>query len=381
MKRFIFTAIAITTVAISCTKSNFVELPQTQQTPISFDTYTGKTPVTKAISETTTTLGGYTSLSSPAFHVKAFIPGVYTAVYADMDKDVWCTSMTPDNPETQDKNEYSATWDYDGTTYWPTSGVLEFLAYGSNAVDHMTFKKTETDGIETTSHTEFEYEVSDIVAEQEDLIVATPETTSTMPEGGKVTLEFKHLLSRVGFTLQTTESNSIYVTIKSIILHGDFYESGNVDLRNPEISTTGIQATANHSYPLFGTNKNTEGAIVSYDCFRINNVPSAGTSIYANSTRVPANGEVSEAIADKVGAKADNRFMMLIPKGVAKKAEIIYQIAGAKEEHVEADFEDITLVAGNAYEFIVRLSTESIEFEGTVVGWDTAETVTVPKED
>jgi hypothetical protein len=73
--------------------------------------------------------------------------------------------------------------------------------------------------------------------------------------------------------------------------------------------------------------------------------------------------------------------MMLIPNGVAKKAEIIYQIAGAKEEHVEADFEDITLVAGNAYEFIVRLSTESIEFEGTVVGWDTAETVTVPKED
>ena len=381
MKRFIFTAIAITTVAISCTKSSFVELPQNQQTPISFDTYTGKAPITKATSETTTTLGSYTTSESPAFHVKAFVPGVYTAVYADMDKDVWCTSMTPDDPTTTDKNEYSATWDYNGTTYWPTSGVLEFLAYGSNASDHITFTTTEVNGSTTTSHTEFAYRVPSIVADQEDLIVATPVTTTAMPDGGKVTLNFKHLLSKVGFTLQTTETNNIYVTIKSIVLHGDFYESGNVNLTNPALSTTGVNVTANHSYSLFGVNRNNAQEIVSYDCFKINNVPDAGTGIYANSTRVPANGDVGEAIADKVGATADNRFMMLIPNGVAKKAEIIYQIAGAKEEHVEADFADITFEAGKAYEFIVRLSTESIEFEGTVVGWDTAETVTVPKEE
>ena len=50
MKKYIFTAIVFATAALGCTKSNLVELPQSQETPITFEVYNGKTPISKATS-------------------------------------------------------------------------------------------------------------------------------------------------------------------------------------------------------------------------------------------------------------------------------------------------------------------------------------------
>lgn len=360
MNKYIFTAIALAAVAVGCTKSNIVDLPQASQTPISFETYTGKTPTTKASSETTETLKTYTAEATPAFHVKAFTPGVYTGKLPMNKKVYWDT--------TEEK------WDYEGAAYWPANGKLEFVAYGSNAVDHITFDSTGEGENQVDSHIAFTYEVDETVSQQEDLIVAVPETTSSMPEGGKITLNFKHLLSRVGFKLQTTKTNDVIVTIKSIKLYGDFYSQGTVDLTAP---TPVIELVAgslkddddNAYYSLFDTEYTLGQDSGSYDCFRTSSVPSEGTGIYANTSVTLANdGETVISIQD---ASEADRYMMLIPGGTVEYAEIVYQLPGSSEQRVKAELDDsITLGAGLAYEFVIRLSTDSIDFRGDVVDWD-----------
>ena len=48
MKRFIFSAIALMVAATACTESGIVDMPEFYGNPIVFDTYIGKTPITKA---------------------------------------------------------------------------------------------------------------------------------------------------------------------------------------------------------------------------------------------------------------------------------------------------------------------------------------------
>ena len=359
MNKYIFTAIALAAVAVGCTKSNIVDLPQASQTPISFETYTGKTPTTKASSETTETLKTYTAEATPAFHVKAFTPGVYTGKLP-MDKDVWWDT-------TEEK------WDYDGAAYWPANGKLEFVAYGSNAVDLITFDSTGEGENKVYSNTAFTYKVDETVSQQEDLLVAVPVTTSTMPDKGKITLNFKHLLSRVGFKLQTTKQNDVIVTIKSIKLYGDFYSQGTVDLtaETPEIELkeNSLKTENNAYYSLFDTDYILGQTTGTYDCFRTNNVPSEGTGIYANTSVTLANG--GETVSPSQDASEADRYMMLIPGGTVEYAEIVYQLPGSSEQRVNAELDNsITLVAGLAYEFVIRLSTDSIDFSGDVVDWD-----------
>lgn len=365
MNKYIFTVLALITVAAGCTKSNFVDVPEPQSTPISFETYTGKTPVTKATSETTVTL---TKKTPAAFRVKAFEPGIYTTTW--MDEDVWCESATYDD-EQNPTAVTEATWAYDGTTYWPASGKLKFVAYGNVTAGH----------IEETDKVTFTYKVDDKASLQEDLIVALPVETETMPAEGKVNLTFNHLLSKVGFTLKTTQQGGVTVTIKSIKLKGTFYPQGTVKLTDaaPAISIDGETPSVT-SYSLFDTEYPMTGATGKYDYFQISSPGEAGTGIYANRTYTKTSAEMVTD-TEKEGASASNRYMMLIPKGTVTGAEVVYQLPGAKERTVPADLvTDIILEAGRGYEFIIKLSTDAIEFEGKVVDWDeTPENEDIPK--
>ena len=361
MKKNIYLAIAIAAVAVGCTKSNLVDAPEAQQTPISFETYTGKTPTTKAVSETTETLAAtYNSTTKTALHVNAFVPGTYTGAYTSLD--VWCSSYTADNTQTEE-NEFSASWTYSNKAYWPSNGQLDFIAYGNNAADHLT----PISG----SLTSFTYTVDDVVSEQEDLLVAVTPTTGSMPTNGVVSLNFKHLLSRVGFTLKTTQAHEdVSVTIKSIVLEGeDFAPTGTLNFLTNGVLNADPSIVADvdediTSYSLFDTTYPTTGA---YDYFFTEDSPGPdnGIGIYPNMKHTADGGEVTSSISE------NNRYMMLIPGATITSAEVYYQLPGAVEEHARATLiSPITLEEGKAYEFIIKLSTDAIEFFGEVTDWD-----------
>ena len=66
MKRLIFATIALAAFATSCTKSEMIEAPDFGGQPITFDTYLGKVPMTKAQSVDLAYLQG----TNRGFHVK-----------------------------------------------------------------------------------------------------------------------------------------------------------------------------------------------------------------------------------------------------------------------------------------------------------------------
>lgn len=369
MKQNIFIAVAIAAIAVGCTKSNLVDAPEAQQTPISFETYTGKTPTTKAVSETTETLAKNYSSTNTAIHVNAFVPGAYTSAYESMD--VYPSSYTADDPDT-DANEFSATWTYSGKAYWPSNGKLDFIAYGNNAKEHL-------DPTPSSSLTTFTYEVSDKASEQEDLIVAVTPTTGTMPTDGTVSLNFKHLLSRVGFTLKTTQAHTgVSVTINSIVLKGyDFASIGTINFLDAEgalVAEPSITATADPdvtSYSLFDTTYPADA----YDYFFTPDSPGPdnGIGIYPNMKHKDDGENVTSTIS------ANNRYMMLIPGATVTGAEVYYQLPGAGVERANATLTElITLEKGKAYEFIIKLSTDAIEFSGEVTDWDPVDGADTP---
>lgn len=387
MKRFYFIAVALTALAVGCTKSNLVELPETLETPISFEPYAGKTPTTKASVMTGAILETYNEEATPAFHVTAFIPNEYSKPY--MDKDVWC--LTPSS--TEEATPTPATWKYSGMAYWPES-ELEFVAYGLNA-DKELPAGSQTSTIEFTngSLTEFTYAVSDLVSDQEDLIVADYQQRASQ-EGKAVNLQFQHLLSKVGFSLQTNQENDVVVTIKKVELKGNFFKTGTVNMLTSgddlKVTTTG-QATST-SYSLFGELRD-DNSIKSYNpdattaenylCFQHVSVgPNTSTPIYAShtlTTVVEDGVKTNETIAVNASADEDNRYMMLIPctpgtTDAKATIEVIYQLTDAEEQKAKVELPaDFVFAKGTGYEFILKVSTMAVSFQVEVIDWATGQ--------
>lgn len=393
MKRYIISLIALSAAVIGCTKSGLVESPQKYQEPITFETYTGKTPTTKATEVTTATLATHTSKDNPAFHVNAFlvsVPQTYTNAY--MNKDVWSTSETPTADATNEG--FYNSWTYDGATYWPDNGSLLFVAYGLNADKMFGAKEAVKDesGNEITpavpgtptmtfsNYANMTYTVPAKTSEQEDLIVAVPTTQGISNNtASNVLLNFKHVLSKVGFSLKTDATNNVIITIKSIKLKGAFNSTGDVNLA--AVNETGVpyisigsRTSDVQAYSLFDTNYGETGATGPFDCFQITQSPGeTPTAIYPNTTYTPSTGEgVSDAYAGKTGASENNRYMMLIPgTQAAATIEVVYELEGAKEQKATASLgSSFEFEAGKAYEFVIKMNTSSIEFEAGITDWN-----------
>lgn len=386
MKRFYFIAVALTALAVGCTKSNLVELPETLETPISFEPYAGKTPTTKASVMTGAILETYNAEETPAFHVTAFIPNEYSKPY--MDKDVWC--LTPSS--TEETPPTPATWKYSGMAYWPES-KLQFVAYGLNADKELPAgSQTSTIEFASNSLTQFTYTVSDLVSDQEDLIVADSLERASL-NGTAVNLQFQHLLSKVGFSLQTNKQNDVVVTIKKVELKGNFFKTGTVDMLKKgddlKVATTGTATST--SYSLFGE-LGTDNSIKSYNpdateaadylCFQGASVgPDTSIPIFAShrlATTV-AEGVKTETITEVAGADANNRYMMLIPctpgtDDAKATIEVIYQLTDAEEQKAKVELPaDFVFAKGTGYEFVLKVSTMAVSFQVEVINWKTGE--------
>lgn len=385
MKRFFFSAIALVVAASACTESGLIETPDFYANGITFEPYIGKAPVTKAESIDEAYLMSKTTEGAPAFHVYAFLhnSNVENATGIKvtkpfMDKDVWYD--TRDN-----------VWRYDGLEYWPEGQdtYLAFVAYNSDAEDCITSHPTPT---------KFEFTVPDVVEDQVDLLITDfmPWQWDSNPAGNtEVNLVFKHLLSRVGFSvIATNPTQGVDIAIRSIKFYGDFYSTGTVDLA--PAASVGSKESPSLISPVIEKKAGTEVSVYSlFDsehCFEASSYDCKPTTVTVGENEVTIPGKpifpnvaldltatdwedryepVFNSVAESTAAEND-RYMMLIPGELGDNAyiEVEYQLTSDIKRTAKVQLQDWELLAGFAYEFVLKVSTNSIEFEADMSnGW------------
>jgi len=355
MKRFFFSLIALSAAAIGCTQSAMLESPEIFNQEVSFSPYTGRTPVTKA-----TDIVGKTGLASAGgFQVYCFL---------DKKNDSPLVTYIDDALVTSNDGE---TWSYDKLVYWPdatSQSTLSFVAYSSNAVlgvdkvanteDDPEFAITTANGLASG----FTFTVPKDVDEQVDLLATAYYKGHDLnnTSSGKVTLQFQHLLSRVGFKVQTTTNKS--VTINSLSFGGTLANVGTLDF-DAQVINAGTTESA-----IPALNVSTQKATNEYYEFLVDDSAAQSkddvTISNANQTAV------------QITRVNNSNYLMIMPQTVADQGDVAinvtYTISGSSKSKtaqidLPAGFE---FAARKAYEFILNISTSSIKFTVTEDEWD-----------
>ena len=427
MKKALFIIVALASVAISCTKSEVVKAPGRGR-EINFDTYIGKTPMTKAESADLAYLQRAlpTEGGQGGFQVYAFLHNAipetqnpetgeidYTdistigTVSAYMDKIVnWVGPeevVDETTGETVTKNGY---WDYPGVVYWPdhtTQRKLAFAAYALNAQGQMEFDNNEATKT-GKSYTNFTYTVPDAVKDQKDLLV-TPflpnQGLSENVNAASVNLNFKHLLTRVGFQVVANQDGKVEIDIQEVTLHGKFPKKGKVDLTGKAViePVTAEGSEFAESYTLFPTDNHfvTLSSTVPTDIFE--------NKIVTTETTTNEDGTPGESVTTTTDSNdKSNRYMMIMPSeqpkydedgdGIYEKGaadidndgtvseeeitkalpgayiEVKYQLTDADPQTARVALDGWNFAAGKSYNFIFKVSTSSIEFTVEVESWN-----------
>ena len=407
MKKALFFIVALASVAIGCTKSEVIKAPGRGR-EIKFDNYVGKTPVTKAesvdldyLKRTLEEQGGvqvYAFLHNYVEPTTQVPEGeeVYKGddVYVDV-------SGIPTNSAYLDKvltwDTDNSKWDYPGVVYWPDyskSRKLAFAAYALNVEDNIVWDEdpnvpyNEKSGHpEGQSYTKFTYTVPDAVKDQKDLLVTPFLPNQGLDENANaqaVQLNFKHLLSRVGFQVVANQDGDVDIDIKEVTLHGNFPTQGKVNLKGSGVidPITNEDAKYVTKYDFFPTDnyfstKSSENPVNIFE----NRIVSSKTEL--------TDGEGETQITVTESDDDSNRFMMIMPstqatngttdsegnvtfaEGVLPGAyiEVVYQLTDADVQTARVSLDGFKFEAGKSYTFRFKVSTLSIEFDVTVDSW------------
>ena len=372
MKRFIFSVCALAAVVVGCTKSEVINRPHAEE-PIQFNPYTGRIPVTKGTAADIDSLGKY------GFQVYAFIHGDEAVNYGVpnpyMNKIV--------------KLDETGAWKYPGQAYWPGDKQLNFIAYGLNAAKKIT---------QGNQLNEIKFSVSETVSTHEDLLVALVQQDLKHETNGEtVNLVFSHLLSRIGFSLVTSDGNTVPVTIEQLNLDGKFYESGKVilsEFKRGTLTFDDAQKEADRPYieleeGTVATDKVYQLLPQTYSASYTGTGDADGEPIFDNSLlytkytgdetvtdddEYKENENVSDADQKQVTYNEKNRYMMIIPvKGSEHQAKLkvkyFLPYAGTFEE-VTVSLADVDFEPGKSYNFKLKVSTKGIGFSVDVDPWD-----------
>lgn len=187
---------------------------------ISFDGYLGRSAV--AVNGTRGSEVKIDLLKTGGFGVFGNYSKETTTAYGN--------SLFDNQQVTYDKSK----WTYSPLKFWPSDGHIDFLAYAPYD------KSTKlTDGSKINN-----FIVSKTIADQTDLLWtnATSSISADLTsKKEKVTFQFHHALSRLGYTVKLTgdySSDNVTFTLKKITLAGSptdaetgaFYTSGTIDL-------------------------------------------------------------------------------------------------------------------------------------------------------
>lgn len=327
MKKVLFSVCALAALLTGCAKSDVVDAPNFE-TPITFEAYSGKVPVSKA-----------TSIDSPADLAAedGFMVYAYETTATTVDE---TPTYTPDYNKpyalmngVQVKGTTAGdktTWSYGNSPiYWPNNSEhLTFVAYSASAGD--IYDVTDSKPVLNVT-------VPDGVIEQKDILVA--EAVDSKSATGNVSLNFSHILSRVYFNVKSDRE----MTVNSVVFKGNFAPSGTYNIVTDEWTAT------------------TEA--------KVYNLLAADQSFTYTPEETP---QVSMIVGPAVTGK--DYYMMLIPsENAGASIEVVYQFVGEESVQykvsttLETDFD---FSAGKSYNFILSLVSKTIGFEVAVTPWD-----------
>lgn len=356
MKRFFFSSIALMVAMTACTESGLIDAPEFYGNPIVFDTYIGKTPVTKAENCNIEALKAAENNGGGA-RIYAF--------ESDKEAQIPFSAVNYDSHYLNGKLLFAnPSWGYyEGSSlvdaYMPVDKDLAVVAYSLNA------------GI-STDESEFTFTVNNNVANQVDFLVTPLTLVTENVTGGdtKVPLRFYHLLSRVGFKVQSSNESEDEIVISSVKLMGSFPTTGNIDL------------TASTAKPSSSKPDETNIALQSK---KPQITPNANGTTVAEYELLPGNDNVFQITAaacytepQQITPEEGGCYMMIMP-GVqsAPSVQITYKVGNAAgEETVTINLADLNtgityFEAGYAYEFLFKVSTSAIEFSAEIpTDWD-----------
>lgn len=349
-KCMLISALALAALATTSCSNEETKAIEPQSNAIEFGTYLGRDAVSRG---TVLDLGG---LKSKGFGVFGYY--TQTSDYA---------SNTAANFMFDQAVNYSASaWSYSPVKYWPNNQgeKVTFLAYAPTTTDsHIElptgFDKTKAEDAK------IKFTVDGTVGSQVDFLVADKQENLTkQATTGTVKFNFKHALSRIGFTVEamvdkvnddatgTPDDGSVTsdaiatgttITIESLELSTDFSTNGEINLYT-QAWTLATAAATTYSWD-------------SAD-FATTNVTTAKTTLNSN-----------------------DKYLMILPQSVTNlKFKVVYKVkttdtalnGGSSEitNTIEETVTNFTFAAGKAYTFNLHLGMTSVKFDAEVSGWD-----------
>lgn len=356
MKKFLFFSIAVIAMLASCTKNEPIE-PTATNDPIGFGTYLSQSTTRGAV------------VNSEALQTSGF--GVYAAVGASATG--W-TSSCKANFMTNTKVEYaSSAWSYTGVRYWPESdsfdGALQtvsFWGYAPYSTDTGgTGKSTVAVGADLTNggYPYLDYTLTADAANQLDLTAAT--AMNKTKNDGTVQMQFKHILSRVGFAAKYSGT-----------------------LTNTSIKVTSLNVYYKNSKIFNKARYNFDSSVGAWDL--TNNDPTKFTGgTYQTNYLLAEDVNTTDVTLTTTALQlnAASKYMMLIPQSIDKGdliAVIGYDVIPT--DNTEATTHNTKVIElpagtfemGQAYRYVFTVSLTAVDVEGSVTNWgDDVDVVTV----
>lgn len=330
----------------ACQKDEVLNEVQ-QDNAIGFGTYVGRDAQTKA-----TSINDATSLQN-ASATNGF--GVF-AYYTEGSS--WDGESSKFNPNFMNNInvKYNTDWTYSPLRYWPKleNDKISFLAY--YPYKEGTVLKSTTEHDVTTYSTKIDFTLDEDIKKQVDLMYhsqyGNTDNLNNSSTGNKVTFNFAHALSRIGFKVTTgNETNtSTTITINKVTLsftNSDskgIFTSGELDIIN------GTWACVTKVQKDFVWSAITETNAGSFNT----NTVTVGNSI--------------------AQLNHDNSYLMIPPVNNAKyKITVNYSVktdSGATVNNTFTSSEnEITLASGNAYTFVLNIGLTAISFNAIVGTW------------
>lgn len=259
------------------------------------------------------------------------------------------------------KNEHvtclsaSANWTYSPLKYWPTKGHIDFLAYAPYV------------GTPNFNGSSIDFTVENKAADQKDLLYAKADGQTMANNSGdnKVKFQFKHALSRLGYSVKLKGkcSSDATITLKKITLSatkpttgattepttGAFYTNGTIDL------STGKWTPSSDKQDFKWFSAETQG-----------------------SQSITFKSEYNTSTSNKTYTNKDNEYLFVIPQNFSQPGNTLYviveytiQYTGITEIITNKVYTQLTTDFAQGKAYMINLTIgRPIEFNVEVVeGW------------
>ena len=208
--RLAFYVLIVQLVLSSCAGEGVEETSSSSSSEINFDAYLGRNASTRA---------GVTNIDS----LKKSGFGVFARYNHN-----GATSPLMDNENVTWNGDH---WGYANTRYWPNEGSVDFYAFAPYLKNVKNLVCAPDSIKDNPTCIEFTSSNSNV-----DLVwdVQKNKTVPTSSTDGKVKLQFKHALARLGFDItanQDLEENGAVITVDSVKLYGDTIVNGAFDIK------------------------------------------------------------------------------------------------------------------------------------------------------